>query len=488
MKSIFSHFKSDVFAGLIVFFVALPLCLGIALACGAPLFSAIISGVIGGVVVGMISQSHVSVSGPAAGLTAIVVAAISSLGSYELFLTAVVLAGILQLILGLLKAGNISNYFPSNVIEGMLTGIGIIIILKQTTHVFHPGAWIICIVSIGILIAYQQVPALKRIKVFPGELVVVIIGILLNQYFIATDAGFKIQNDQLVNLPVMANPADIWLNLFQPDFSDWSNTNVWVTGITIAIVASIESLLCLEAAEKLDPLKRFAGSNRELAAQGIGNILSGLLGGLPMSSVIVRTSANVSSGAKTKVSAITHGILLLLAVIFIPAFINRIPLASLAAILIMIGYRLAKPMIFVEYWKRGKYQFIPFIVTVMAVAFADLLKGVAIGMIVSVIFILKANMKVAYFLHKEELPTGLKFTLRLAQEVSFLNKAVIKQMLMRLPKKCSVIIDASETQYIDYDVLILIHDFSEFSSKEKNILVELKGFKESYKIDRTLSH
>ena len=437
---------------------------------------------------GLISQSHVSVSGPAAGLTAIVVAAISSLGSFELFLTAVVLAGLFQLLLGLIRAGNISNYFPSNVIEGMLTGIGIIIIVKQTSHVFHAGALIICIVSIAILIAYQQIPVLKRVKIFPGELVVVIIGILLNQYFITTDSGFIIPNEQLVNLPVITNPMDIWSNLFRPDFSGWRNTNVWITGIMIAIVASIESLLCLEAAEKLDPLKRFAGSNRELAAQGIGNIVSGMLGGLPMSSVIVRTSANVSSGAKTKVSAITHGILLLLAVIFIPALLNRIPLASLAAILIMVGYRLSKPIIFIEYWKRGKYQFIPFIITVLAVAFTDLLKGVAVGMIVSVIFILKANMKVAYFLHKEELPSGLKFTLKLAQEVSFLNKAVIKQILMRLPKKCSVIIDASETQYIDYDVLILIHEFSEFSSKEKNILVELKGFKESYKIERSLSH
>jgi len=438
--------------------------------------------------VGLISQSHVSVSGPAAGLTAIVVAAISSLGSFELFLTAVVLAGLFQLLLGLIRAGNISNYFPSNVIEGMLTGIGIIIIVKQTSHVFHAGALIICIVSIAILIAYQQIPVLKRVKIFPGELVVVIIGILLNQYFITTDSGFIIPNEQLVNLPVITNPMDIWSNLFRPDFSGWRNTNVWITGIMIAIVASIESLLCLEAAEKLDPLKRFAGSNRELAAQGIGNIVSGMLGGLPMSSVIVRTSANVSSGAKTKVSAITHGILLLLAVIFIPGLINRIPLASLAAILIMVGYRLSKPIIFIEYWKRGKYQFIPFIITVLAVAFTDLLKGVAVGMIVSVIFILKANMKVAYFLHKEELPSGLKFTLKLAQEVSFLNKAVIKQILMRLPKKCSVIIDASETQYIDYDVLILIHEFSEFSSKEKNILVELKGFKESYKIESSLSH
>ena len=437
---------------------------------------------------GLISQSHVSVSGPAAGLTAIVVAAISSLGSFELFLTAVVLAGLFQLLLGLIRAGNISNYFPSNVIEGMLTGIGIIIIVKQTSHVFHAGALIICIVSIAILIAYQQIPVLKRVKIFPGELVVVIIGILLNQYFITTDSGFIIPNEQLVNLPVITNPMDIWSNLFRPDFSGWRNTNVWITGIMIAIVASIESLLCLEAAEKLDPLKRFAGSNRELAAQGIGNIVSGMLGGLPMSSVIVRTSANVSSGAKTKVSAITHGILLLLAVIFIPGLINRIPLASLAAILIMVGYRLSKPIIFIEYWKRGKYQFIPFIITVLAVAFTDLLKGVAVGMIVSVIFILKANMKVAYFLHKEELPSGLKFTLKLAQEVSFLNKAVIKQILMRLPKKCSVIIDASETQYIDYDVLMLIHEFSEFSSKEKNILVELKGFKESYKIESSLSH
>jgi MFS superfamily sulfate permease-like transporter len=390
LKSIFSHFKSDVFAGLIVFFVALPLCLGIALACGAPLISAIITGIIGGIVVGLISQSHVSVSGPAAGLTAIVVAAISSLGSFELFLTSVVLAGLFQLLLGLVRAGNISNYFPPSVIEGMLTGIGIIIILKQIPHAtgltMQSGAIIISIVSLIILIGFKKTSFFKNNKYLPAELIVVITGVFMNQYFIMSDSFLKIQINQLVQLPVVNDPKAIFSQLYHPDFNGLYNYRVWITAFTIAVVASIETLFCLEAAEKLDPMKRHAGSNRELAAQGIGNMLSGFLGGLPMSSVIVRTSANVSSGAKTKLSTITHGILLLMSLIFFAVYINKIPLASLAAILIMIGFKLSNPSVFIQVWKAGRYQFIPFIVTVMGVVFTDLLIGVMMGMIVSVAF------------------------------------------------------------------------------------------------------
>jgi MFS superfamily sulfate permease-like transporter len=390
LKYSFTYFKSDLFAGLIVFLVALPLCLGIALASGAPLLSAIISGIIGGIVVGMISQSHVSVSGPAAGLTAIVFTAISSLGSFEIFLTAVVLAGLFQLILGLIRAGSISNYFPSSVIEGMLTGIGIIIILKQiphaTGHTMHSGAIIISITSLLILIACKQIPFFNQNKYLPAELIVVAASVLMNKYFISTDSVLKIQNNLLVQLPLIDHPQGIFSELIHPDFDGLNKYQVWVTAFTIAAVASIETLLCLEAAEKLDPLKRYAGSNRELVAQGIGNMLSGFFGGLPMSSVIVRTSANVSSGAKTKLATIIHGIFLLLTLILFASLINQIPLASLAAILIMIGFKLANPSIFIQMWKSGKYQFIPFIVTLLGVVFTDLLIGVTMGMIVSVLF------------------------------------------------------------------------------------------------------
>ena len=390
MKYPISYFKSDLPAGLIVFLVALPLCLGIALASGAPLLSAIVSGIIGGIVVGIFSQSHVSVSGPAAGLTAIVLAAISSLGSFELFLTAVVLAGLFQLILGLIRAGNISHYFPSSVIEGMLTGIGIIIILKQIPHAtglkMHPGAIIISITSLLILIAFKQISCLNKNKYLPAELIVVLVSITMNQYFIISNSILKIENNLLVQLPVIEHPEAIFSQLHYPDFSGLNNYQVWIIALTITIVASIESLFCLEASEKMDPLKRYASSNRELIAQGAGNLLSGFLGGLPMSSVIVRTSANVSSGAKTKLATIMHGIFLLLSLIFFSSQINQIPLASLAAILIMIGFKLSNPVVFIQMWRNGKNQFIPFIITLIGVVFTDLLTGVMMGMIVSVLF------------------------------------------------------------------------------------------------------
>ncbi len=514
MKINSNYFKTDVLSGMVVFLVALPLCLGIALASGAPLFAGIISGVIGGIVVGVLSNSQLSVSGPAAGLTAIILAAITSLGDYQTFLLAVVLAGVLQILLGIAKAGTVSNYFPSNVIEGMLTAIGIIIILKQLPHAVgydtdnegdmffiekgehhntfssiidainhsQMGAVIICLVSLAILIAFNQVPFLKKIKVIPGALVAVVAGVVLNELFKLTNPDLVIQQEHLVNLPVPQSFDDFLGQFRLPDFTAILNPKVWITAATIAVVASIETLLCMEAADKMDPLKRYSNTNTELFAQGTGNILSGMLGGIPMTSVIVRTSANVNSGGRTKVAAIAHGVFLLIAVLAIPTILNKIPLACLAAILLMIGYKLASPTVFKHMWANGRYQFVPFIVTVVAVVFTDLLKGVGVGLVVSVFYILRANLKLAYFFKKQEHHTGETITMKLAQEVSFLNKAAIKRTLGDLPKDSHIVIDASESFYIDYDVLQLIKDFLTIGSKDKNIKVDLIGFKDEYKI------
>ena len=482
MKLNTQHFRSDFLSGMVVFLVALPLCLGIAVASGATPFAGIITGIIGGVVVGYLSNSNVSVSGPAAGLIAIVLVAITTLG-FENFLLAVMLAGAFQLILGIVKAGTISSYFPSGVIEGMLTAIGIIIIKKELPHAIgydkehegdffsyeltdaadrgffgeiihsfnfaHTGAIIVTIISIIILVAFNKVPALKKIKVLPGALVVVIVGIIINEIFKVTSPSLQIDGEHLVQLPTASSASEFFGQFTFPDFSGFTNPAVWVTAATIATVASIETLLCLEAGDKMDPMKRFSSANTELRAQGVGNMLAGLLGGLPMTSVIVRTTANVNAGAKTKLSAIVHGVLLLVAVIAIPGLLNKMPMACLAAILIMIGLKLASPKVFKHMWKAGKYQFIPFIVTVIAVVATDLLKGVGIGLMVSIIFILKGNMKMAYFFKKEEHQEGETIHIDLAQEVSFLNKAAIKQTLAHLPRNSKVIIDAANTVYID---------------------------------------
>jgi MFS superfamily sulfate permease-like transporter len=514
MKINSSYFKTDVLSGMVVFLVALPLCLGIALASGAPLFAGIISGVIGGIIVGMLSNSQLSVSGPAAGLTAIVLAAITSLGDYQTFLMAVVLAGVLQILLGVAKAGTISNYFPSNVIEGMLTAIGIIIIMKQIPHAVgydldnegdlffiekadhhntfssiidainqsQLGAVIICLVSLAILIAFQKIQFLRNLKVVPGALIAVIAGIVLNEIFKMSAPNLTIGQEHLVNLPVPASFDEFLGQFTMPNFTAITNPKVWITAATIAAVASIETLLCIEAADKMDPLKRYTNTNQELFAQGAGNILSGLIGGIPMTSVIVRTSANVNSGGRTKIAAIAHGIFLLIAVISIPTILNKIPLACLAAILLMIGYKLASPSVFKHMWENGRYQFVPFIVTVLAVVFTDLLKGVAIGLVVSVFYILRANLKLAYFFKKEEDQDTHVITMKLAQEVSFLNKAAIKQTLQGLPSGSKVIIDATETFYIDHDVVQLVKDFLNIGSKDKDIKVELVGFKDEYSI------
>lgn len=513
---IFSNVSGDLAAGLVVFFVAVPLCLGIALASGAPLFSGIVAGVVGGIVIGIISKSNLSVSGPAAGLTAIVLVAITDLGVFNVFLCAVIVAGAIQLLLGFLKAGSVANYFPSNVIEGMLAAIGIIIILKQIPHAIGfdkdyegdftfiqpagdntfsaileafsfitPGAVVVAAVSLAILLTWERVNFLKKIKLLPGPFVVVAVGVILNEIFISSGSSLAIEKEHLVSLPVVASAREFFGQFVLPDFNGFADSRVWVHGATLAIVASIETLLCIEATDRLDPLKRYTPTNHELKAQGIGNMVSGLIGGLPITSVIVRSSANINANAKTKLSCITHGLLLLVCATSIPFLLNKIPLAALAIILIFTGFKLAKPAIFKKMWADGKYQFVPFIVTIVAVVFTDLLKGVALGMSVSIFIILRENLKSAYFFQRKEYQ-GNTIHIRLAQEVSFLNKAAIKMTLEQMPKNSHVIIDASHTVYIDHDVLELLKQFKETQAPERGIQVELIGFTKDYEIDNTL--
>lgn len=513
--NLFANLKSDFPSGLVVFLVALPLCLGIALASGAPPLSGIIAGVVGGIVIGSLSRSHISVSGPAAGLTAIVLGAITALGSFELFLLAVLLAGAMQLALGFLKAGSISNYFPSNVIEGMLAGIGVIIIITQLEHAvgydkgyegneelfihgsnffndipliierFEIGAVIIAAVSLAILIAWDKIAVLKRLKLVPGALVAVITGIVLNEVFKSSGSGFALQKEHLVNLPVPQSLAEFKSVIIMPDFSGFANTQVWITAATITVVASIETLLCIEASDRMDVQKRYTNTNTELKAQGIGNMLSALIGGLPMTSVVVRSSANANAGARTKMSAIIHGVLLLICVLAIPFVLNLIPLATLAAVLLLVGYKLASPSKLKHFWEKGKYQFIPFIATLVCVVALGLLWGVAIGMAISVIFIIRGNLKRAYNFRKEEYAEGDIIHIDLAQEVSFLNKAAIKSTLEEIPENSKVVINAADTVYIAHDVLDLIEEFKEIKAKEENIEVQLVGFKTAYGLDNT---
>ncbi|AEW85577.1 SulP family inorganic anion transporter [Flavobacterium columnare] len=514
--NIFGNLGSDLPAGLVVFLVALPLCLGIALASGAPLFAGVISGVVGGIVVGYLSKSHLSVSGPAAGLTAIVLTAISDLGAFNVFLLAVFIAGIIQIILGFLKAGAISNYFPNNVIEGMLAGIGVIIFLKQLPHAFgydkdyegdlaflqpdgentfselfsvigniHLGATLIAIISLSILVLWPKIPVLKDLKLVPSALVAVVVGIILNQVFVSLGSSLAVLDGHLVKLPVPKSFVEFQESFTMPDFSQISNQKVWIVGVTIAVVASIETLLCIEAADRMDKHKRYTDTNNELKAQGIGNLVSALLGGLPMTSVVVRTTANVNAGGETKMAAIFHGVLLIVCAVAIPSVLNKIPLATLAAVLLLVGYKLANPKVIKHFYERGKYQFIPFIATMIGVVFTDLLKGVALGLIISVIFILKGNMKRAYNFRKENYKEGDFIHIDLAQEVSFLNKAAIKLTLASIPEKSSVVINASDTVYIAHDVLDLIKEFKKVRAKEENIKVKLIGFKEAYELENT---
>lgn len=514
--NIFGNSGGDAAAGLVVFFVALPLCLGIALASGAPLFAGIVAGIVGGLVIGVISKSHLSVSGPAAGLAAIVLTAITDLGAFNIFLCAVIIAGAIQLGLGFLKAGSIANYFPSNVIEGMLAGIGIIIILKQIPHAFGfdkdyegnesfqnltggntfsifaeafsfitPGAVVIALAAVAIMLTWEKVGALKKISFLPGALVAVVAGVVLNELFVRSDSSLAIGAAHLVRLPVTTDLSSFFAQFTLPDWNGFADSKVWIHGATIAVVASIETLLCIEAVDRLDRRKRTTPTNHELKAQGIGNIISGFLGGLPITSVIVRSSANVNAGAHSKLSAIFHGFLLLVCAAAIPFVLNKIPLAVLAAILILTGYKLARPALFTKWWNSGIRQFIPFAVTVAAIVMTDLLVGVALGIVVSIFFILRENLKSPYFFERQKYQSGDLIHLNLAQEVSFLNKAAIKQTLEHLPENSRVVIDATETLYVDYDVLTLIKNFRDQTVAERNIRLELVGFKEKYQIGGT---
>ncbi|WEK19884.1 MAG: SulP family inorganic anion transporter [Candidatus Pedobacter colombiensis] len=503
------NLKRDLPSSIVVFLVALPLCLGIALASGAPLFAGLITGIVGGIVVASLSGSQLSVSGPAAGLTAIVLGAIGQLGNYQTFLLAVVLAGLMQLILGLLKGGMIGNYFPSSVIEGMLAAIGLTLILKQLPHAlgvdsdffgdesffqknsentfsaisgaldhFTLAAIVISGLSILVLIFW---PKFKKLSTIPAPLVVVILGIGLSLAFQGT--GYALQAKQMVEIPVVNGWAEFKDLFIAPNFSEILNGKVWVVAATIAVVASLETLLSIEAVDKIDPLKRVSPTNRELMAQGAGNMFSGLLGGLPLTSVIVRSSANVNSGGKTKMSAIFHGIWLLLSLLFIPGLINMIPLACLAAILLVTGYKLTRVALFKHMFHKGWDQFVPFVITIVAVLLTDLLKGVAIGMLFSVFYLLRTNMRNPYFYKIQEEGNKKNIRIKLAEEVSFLNKAAIQVVLNKIPKETNVVIDGTNSRYIDPDVLEAIFNYKH-NAYTKGIIVMLENVKEQYTVPK----
>ena len=498
--NVFSTLKSDFPASIVVFFVALPLCLGIALASGAPLFSGLIAGIIGGIVVGALSGSPLGVSGPAAGLAVIVLGAIATLGSFQDFLLAVVLAGIIQIILGVMKAGVIGYFFPSSVIKGMLTGIGIIIIIKQVPHLFGydtegvlstgqegstdllhitnyvtPGAIIVSVVSLAILI-FWDVYLSKKSKIFKliqGPLVAVAFGIVYHFITSGSDSNLALKSSQLVSVPVPDSAASFFGQFSLPNFGAIANPDIWLIAFTIAIVASLETLLCVEATDKLDPKKRVTPANRELFAQGAGNIISGLVGGLPITQVIVRSSANIQSGGKSKMVTILHGFLLLIAVIVIPKTLNMIPLSVLAAILIIVGYKLAKPSLFVQMYKLGKKQFLPFTITVAGIVFADLLTGIFLGLTVGVIVILIKSYQNSHFLHIEDKSNGKhKIKMTFAEEVTFFNKGAILKELDSLPRDTYLELDVRKTRYLDNDIIEILEDFA-FKAKERHIDIQL---------------
>jgi MFS superfamily sulfate permease-like transporter len=506
-KGLFSNLKSDFPASVVVFLVATPLCLGIALASGAPLFAGIIAGIVGGIVVGATSGSALGVSGPAAGLAVIVLNAITQLGVWETFLLAVMLAGVIQIIFGFLRAGIIGYYFPSSVIKGMLSGIGLIIILKQIPHAFgydevpegslkflqidsyntlsellhlfsfiDPGALVVTLVSLGILILWERpfMKTKKWLQWVQGPLVAVTAGILLNEAFKVFIPALTIQSTHLVQIPV-AGSLSGFLGLFTlPDFSQITNAAVYTTAITLAVVASLETLLCVEATDNMDPHKRITPTNRELKAQGLGNLISGFIGGLPITQVIVRSSANNQSGGKTKASAILHGFMLLFAALLIPNILNMIPLACLAAILIVVGYKLAKPALFKTMYRLGWYQFTPFMVTILGILFTDLLVGIGLGMAVAIFFVLINNFSNPYFIPNEPHKPGELIRIQLADEVTFLNRASIMRTLDEIPPHTKVEIDATRSVNIDYDVYEIIKNFEE-TARLRDIDLTLKG-------------
>ncbi|RYY70918.1 MAG: SulP family inorganic anion transporter [Chitinophagaceae bacterium] len=516
------NFKTDLPSGLVVFLVALPLCLGISLASGAPFFSGLISGIIGGIVIGALSGSRLSVSGPAAGLAALVLASITNLGAFDLFLCAVVIAGGLQILMSVAKLGGIANYFPSSVVNGLLTSIGILIIAKQIPHavgydktetgqlvdfvqddwheLFTPlrhidvGVLIICVISILVILLWDRPFIKKRIKFIPGALVAVIVAVIVNEIFKGRNSAFAVGKEHLVQIEAAKSFGDFLGFFTLPDFSGFMKSEVWITGVMIAIIASLETLLSIEAIDNLDPQKRLTNTNRELFAQGVGNSVAGLIGGLPITSVIVRSSANVHAGAQSKFSTIFHGILLFVCVVAIPTLLNYIPLSALAAILLLTGYKLCKLSVFSRMIKNGKYQYIPFFVTVLVILGIDLfglypplkgeglLIGVVAGLIAAFGAVLHGNLKNSYYFHRDKHQEGDVIKIRLSEEVSFLNKASLRVTLDKLPNNSRVLIDASRSDYIDFDVLELIKEFKFIKAPLKNIECELLNFKDVYRV------
>lgn len=504
----FKNLKADIPSSIVVFFVALPLCLGIALASGAPLFSGLIAGIVGGIIVGALSGSSLGVSGPAAGLAAIVLVAIGDLG-FESFLLAVVLGGAIQILFGILQMGLIGYYFPSSVIKGMLTGIGIIIILKQIPHFFgydtdpggdfaffqengentfseitnafsfiNPGAAVIGMISLFILIIWGNVLS-KKGKIFQiiqGPLVAVVVGII---YFLITSGNdfWSISSNHLVSVPVPEDASSFFSQFSFPNFKAITNPQVWITAFTIALVASLETLLCVEATDKLDPTKRVTPTNRELLAQGSGNIISGLIGGLPITQVIVRSSANIQSGGKTKMASILHGFLLLISVVLIPTFLNKIPLSVLAAILFIVGYKLAKPALFKVMFEKGWKQFAPFIVTIIGIVFTNLLLGIMFGLAVSALIVIVKSFQNSHFLHLEDKSNGTsRIKMTLAEEVTFFNKGAILKELDDLPNNTFLELDVRNTIYIDDDIVEILEDFLD-KSKDRKINIQVNWSK-----------
>jgi len=504
----------DIIAGLAVFLVAIPLCLGIALASGAPMAAGLLGGIIGGLIIGSISGSHVSVSGPAAGLTAIVLTAITDIGSFEAFLVAVIISGVLQLVLGIVKAGGIASFFPTSVIKGLLTSIGIILIFKQIPHAlgydedpegdfefiqtdnentftelinglqhFQLGAIIITIIGLVIMKTWSKILPKKVSDVVPASLIVVVISILLNELFSAQFQNLFIETSHRVQLPKGISFAQAGKLFTVPDYSAFGNPLAWKIAVTLAIVASLETLLNIEASDKLDPMGRNTPPNRELIAQGAGNIVSGFLGGLPLTSVIVRSSVNINSGAKTKMSAIFHGIFLLVFIMVFPKLLSKIPLSALAAILIITGLKLVSLKEFKSFYKKGWDQFLPFIVTVVAIVFTDLLIGVGIGLVFAVFYIVRSNFRNPFKFIREEYQNRKILKLELAQQVSFFHKAALENTLEKIADNSNILIDGSRTDFLDHDIKETLESFKAYGSHEKNVNLSFIGFDKKHKIE-----
>lgn len=507
------NLRLDFTAAVVVFLVAIPLCLGISIASGAPLFSGILSGVIGGVIIGALSGSSVSVSGPAAGMAAVVLTVITQLGDFNAFLLALTIAGCIQFIMGSLRAGFIADYIPTNVIQGLLCAIGLLLIVKQlplafthastlsdfkqllldTTEGFtfapllalsahiNKGATIISLLSFFILIYFEKTK-INLLKAIPGTIIVVIFGVLLNEVFTLIGSSLAQDTPQLVNIPNEAGFKSLIEQFTFPRWSAWTNPKVYLYALMIAIVASLETLLNIQAGEKLDKKHRHCSKDRELAAQGLGNLISGLIGGLPITSVVVRTSVNIQTGAKTKMATIMHGFFILLAILYLPHALNRIPLSSLAAVLIYTGYKLTSPKIYKKIYRQGLDRFIPFVATIIGIVAVDLLAGILMGLFASLFFILKSNSQMRIDIIKEISPNGIINRIVLPQQITFLNKAALVAELNSIPHGSQVIIDARYSNYIDKEIVEYIKNFQDEQTGVREISLNLIGFQDAYAI------